>query len=529
MKPLLPSLARTTDPHAAYAKRYIIAITVTLATVLLTLDLTIVSVAVPSMMGNLGATLDEIAWVTTGYALANVIVMPISGWLGDWFGRRNYFAMSILVFTLSSLMCGWSSSLEELVFWRIVQGLAGGGLVSTAQVTLIEVFPSLELGKGMAIWGIGLMLGPTIGPPLGGWLTETLSWPWIFYVNLPVGALTLLLALLYVPDSRFARKPDKVDFFGLMLLIVAVGTLQALLERGDRQDWLASREIFAYCIVCPVAMALLVWHELRCPHPVIEVRVFANRQFAASMLLMGAVGFANNTYIFGFPVMMQSLHGYSAAQAGWAIMPLMITSVFSFVFLGKLISRPGVDLRLLVLTCIAFSVIAFWLHSYASSAAAANDFLLPQVLLGLGLPMGLMALTSLGTATLRNDQVAGANALINFSRNMGASLGVALFATLIPHFFQTSRAALILHINSFSNATTDRVALLRDFLTNHGTPLATAQRKAMMLLNMEVGREAEVIAFNQAMGTIALIILLTFLAIPLLETGHWHSKSEPAH
>ena len=201
MRPLLPALSRVESPEEIYRTRYIIAITVTLAVVLELVDTSIVIVAIPHMMGSLGATLDEIAWVSTGYVVANVIVMPISSWLANWFGRRNYFAMSIMLFTASSFMCGNATTLGELVFWRIVQGLGGGGLITTAQAVLYESFPPKEAGTSMAIFGLGVMTGPMLGPTLGGYITDVASWPWIFYINIPLGVLALLLALMYVPDS----------------------------------------------------------------------------------------------------------------------------------------------------------------------------------------------------------------------------------------------------------------------------------------------------------------------------------------
>lgn len=529
MKPLLPALARATSPDAAYAHRYLMAITVTLATVLLTLDVTIVSVAAPAMMGNLGATLDEVAWVTTGFVLASVIVLPISSWLGDWFGRRNYFALSVLLFTVASLMCGFSSSLESLVFWRVVQGLAGGGLVSTAQVALIETFPPKEVGIGMAIWGIGLMIGPAIGPPLGGWLTETLSWPWIFYVNVPIGAVALVLALMYVPDSRFARKPEKVDFWGLLLLAAGIGCLQALLERGERLDWLASREIIAYCVICPLALGLLVWHELRCAHPVVNIRVFANRQFTVSMLLMATVGLAGTTYIFAFPVLLQTLHNYSAAQAGMAILPFMLGSIGGFVITGKLISIPGLDLRWIVALGAILAGLGYWQHSYLTGDSGGADFILAQLTIGIGQPMGMLSMTALSTATLRQEQVAGGNGLINFARQLGGSLGIALFATLVTHFNSVSRGELIRHINVFSDAAKEHLAMFQSLVISHGAPLTTASRKALLLLEMEVGHQARIIAFNQTMAIFAFGIAAIALAAPLLTTGRATGPKSPSH
>src|SRR5512144_2909654 len=246
-------------PADRYRYRYIIAITVSLASVLELLDTSIVNVAIPHMMGSLGATLDEIAWVSTGYIVANVIVLPITGWLSAYFGRQRYFATSIAVFTIASFLCGNSHTLAELVLWRIVQGLGGGALLSTSQAILYEEFPREEYGTAMAIFGLGVMVGPTLGPTLGGWITDTWSWPWIFYINVPFGALALVLSLAYIRDSRYARRVEAVDWTGLALLAVGIGTLQTMLERGERLDWFASREIVLYACVSSASLASFVW------------------------------------------------------------------------------------------------------------------------------------------------------------------------------------------------------------------------------------------------------------------------------
>lgn len=237
MKPIVPSLRRAQTPNEIYRARFLIAITVTLASVLELVDTRIVNVAVPHMMGSLGATLDEITWIATGYVVANVIVLPISSWLANWFGRRNYFTLSIMLFVFASFMCGKADTLGGLVFWRIVQRLCGGGLMSTAQATLFETFPPEEAGTGMAIFGLGIVTGPILGPALGDYITDAASWPWIFYINIPLGAIALLLALMCVPEQKFGSRAEQVDFAGLLLLTISIGCLQTMLERGGKLDW----------------------------------------------------------------------------------------------------------------------------------------------------------------------------------------------------------------------------------------------------------------------------------------------------
>src|SRR2546428_14112434 len=232
--------ARPLVPADLYAHRYLIAITVTLASIMELIDTSIVNVAIPHMMGNLGATLDQIAWVSTGYIVANVIVLPITGWLSAYFGRRRYFAGSIALFTVASFLCGNSHTLVELVVWRIIQGLGGGALLTTSQAVLYEVFPVEEYPAAMAIYGVGIMVGPTLGPTLGGYITDTLSWPWIFYINIPFGAMAFIMSLTFIGDSRFARKVESIDWVGLLLLVMGVGTLQTMLEPWQRHDWFAS-------------------------------------------------------------------------------------------------------------------------------------------------------------------------------------------------------------------------------------------------------------------------------------------------
>src|SRR3989454_5702556 len=304
-----------------YRFKYLIAITVSLASVLELLDTSIVNVAIPHMMGNLGATLDQIAWVSTGYIVANVILLPITGWLSAYFGRRRYLAGSIALFTVASFFCGNSHTLAELVFWRILQGLGGGALLSTSQAILYEVFPAKEYGTAMAIFGMGVMVGPTLGPTLGGYITDTLSWPWIFYINIPFGAVAFVMSLTFIGDSRFAQRVRRIDWVGLLLLIVGVGTLQTMLERGERNDWFASREIVIYGVVCALSLGTFVWHELTTEQPVVNLRIFRNTTFFAGIVFALSLGSCLYATVFVFPVYLQILLGFTANQTGLVILP----------------------------------------------------------------------------------------------------------------------------------------------------------------------------------------------------------------
>src|SRR5262249_47836876 len=329
--------ARPLDP--SYAHRWIIAVTVTMASVLEILDTSIVNVAIPHMMGTLGATLDQITWVSTGYIVANVIVLPVTGWMSSYFGRRRYFAGSIALFTLSSILCGNSHTLTELVIFRILQGLGGGALLATAQATLFEGFPRGEYGQAMALFGLGAMVGRTLGPTFGGWLTDTFSWPWIFYINVPFGALAFILSLAYVRDSRYARRVDTVDWTGLGLLAIGIGMLQTMLERGERLDWFASREIVTYATISATALVLFIYHELTTAHPGIDPRILKNRQFALGCVGGGILGVCLYATVFVLPVYLQASLGFTANQTGLVILPGALATAATMAAMSRSLGR----------------------------------------------------------------------------------------------------------------------------------------------------------------------------------------------
>jgi DHA2 family multidrug resistance protein len=315
---LAPSALVTEDK---YKYKYLIAIAVTLAAVLELIDTSIVNVAIPHMMGNLGATLDEISWVSTGYIIANVIVIPMSGWLSAYFGRKRYLTGSIVLFIVSSFFCGAATSLGGLVFWRVVQGIGGGALLSTAQATLFEAFPPKEVGIGQAMFGVGVMVGPTLGPTLGGYIVDNYNWPWIFYINVPLGIIAAIMVATYVHDAEHQERADTVDVLGFVLLAVCVGSLQFMLEKGERYDWFESRLVTWLGITSAVSFVLLIWRELTVKEPIINFRVLKSRQLAAGVSIAAVLGLALFGSIFILPIFLQNLHGLTANQTGMVILP----------------------------------------------------------------------------------------------------------------------------------------------------------------------------------------------------------------
>ena len=513
MKPIAPSLRRVQTPDEIYRARLLIAMTVTLACVLELVDTSIVNVAVPHMMGTLGATLDEITWVSTGYVVANVIVLPISSWLANWFGRRNYFALSIMLFVFASFMCGNADTLGALVFWRIVQGLGGGGLISTAQATLFETFPPKEAGTGMAIFGLGIMTGPMLGPTLGGYITDAASWPWIFYINIPLGAIALLLALMYVPEQKFGSRAEQVDFAGLVLLTISIGCLQTMLERGGKLDWWASREIIAYAMASSSAMALFVWNELRHPHPIVDLRILKNGQFAVSLVFGFVVGAALFSVVFVFPVYAQTLIGFTAWDTGMAVLPGAVASGVTMAIVGKMIPKLKIDLRLLVVIGACVFAYSMWSHSLFTTQSGYDDFFWPMVLRGVGLGMVFIPLNNLALGDLPPQQIAPASGLYALLRQLGGSVGIASSATLYAQFQESNRGEMLHHISQFSDAATHRLAQLEQLMRSHGSSDAVAHQKALLLLDGMLRKQAAMLAFEHLFLAFGVMMLA---ALPLL-------------
>ncbi|WP_374357563.1 DHA2 family efflux MFS transporter permease subunit [Chitinimonas sp.] len=518
MKPFLPGLLRSNNPDAIYRNRFIIAATVTLACVLELLDTSIVNVAVPHMMGTLGATLDEITWVSIGYVVANVIVLPISGFLANQFGRRNYLAMSILLFTVASWACGNASSLGELVFWRIVQGLGGGGLIATAQATLYEVFPVKEMATAMAIFGMGIMFGPSLGPTVGGWITDTWSWPWIFYINLPLGAAALLLVLSYVPDSAHRKIAEAVDYLGLILLAVGVGTLQLMLERGEKLDWFQSGEIMAYAIASFLSLFAFVIRQLEYAHPIVNLRIMRDVQFSMGLIFTFFLGAALFSTVFLFPVYAQTLIGFDAFQTGMIILPSALAAAFTMPVAAKLLAR-GVRAHFIIMVGAAIFMYAMWGHHLFTTQSSQQDFFWPLLLRGVGLGLVFMPLNNLTLAAIAPQEIPNATGLYNLVRQLGGSVGIAISATLLIKLENIKRAGLVAHLAEDNSAVAERIGLFSRLFTQHGSHGAAATHKAYALLDQQVNGQAMMLAFSDlfllfGLAICALLPLLLWMRKP---------------
>ncbi len=500
--------AAADDP---YKNRYLIAIAVTLAAVLELVDTSIVNVAIPHMMGTLGATLDEIAWVSTSYIIANVIVIPMSSWLSAYFGRRRYLFGSIVLFVVASFFCGAASSLLGLVVWRVIQGLGGGALLSTAQTTIFESFPPEERGIGQSIFGMGVMVGPTLGPTLGGYIVDAYAWPWIFYINVPLGIAAAWMVWTYVRNAAHQVRATSIDVMGIVLLALAVGSLQWMLERGERFDWFESRFVLALAATSLSATVLLVWHELRTPEPIIDFRILKSRQLAPGVLFASFLGLALYGSVFVLPVFLQQLHGYTAWQTGKVILPGALASAFTMAAMGRLASR--LDARPLVVAGSVLFLLSMWSLSRITLDVGQDELFWPLILRGVGLGLIFVPLTNATVADLPVRSLGQGTGMFNLMRQLGGSLGIAIMATLLSRLSTVEKAVLTEHVGAYDPLTTERLAALTRGMMARGSDAAMAAQQALLTLDRQISAQASVLAFSR-LYLISGILLVA--ALPLL-------------
>jgi DHA2 family multidrug resistance protein len=491
--------------------RYVIAFAVVLAAMMQVIDSSIVNVALPDMMGNLGASLDEIAWVSTGYILASVIVIPLTGFLGELLGRKRYFVGSIIIFTAASFFCGAAHSLAMLIFWRIVQGLGGGALMTVSQAVLLESFPAEEAGTAMALFGLGVMVGPTIGPTLGGWLTDNYGWPWIFYINIPVGILAAIMIASYVNDPAHQRRPKGIDYAGIALLAISVGSLQYVLEHGERDDWFASRFILTLTVLGVVGGAALIWRELTTDHPAIDFRVLRHRQMSVGTVLGVVMGIGLYAMSFTLPVFLQGNLRMTAEQTGFVLLPGALATAVSMAVVGRLTRR--IDPRVLITAGALCFAYAAWSLSKITGESGGSDFFWPLILRGVGLGLMFVPLTTITLAELSPTELPQGTGLYNFFRQLGGSFGIAGISTLLTRYTAQNRATLVEHVSAYDPTTVARLeGLVRGFIAK-GADLVTAQREAVAVLDRQVMAQASVIAYGEIYVLSAIVILSL---IPLL-------------
>ncbi len=487
-------------------RKWIIVVTVVLSAIIELIDTTIVNVSLPQMMGNLGATLDEIAWVVTSYVFANVIVLPMSAWLSGVLGRRNYFVGSILLFTISSFFCGNAHGIWELVLFRFLQGAGGGGLMATAQSILVETFPPDELAMATGLFGLGVVVGPTIGPTLGGWITDNYSWPWIFYVNLPIGVLASIMSLMFIRDAHQQRRVAAIDWQGILLLIVGVGSLQVVLDRGERDDWFSAPYITVLTILAAIGIVAFVWWELRAEHPVVDLRVLKNRSVAVGTIFTFFHGFGLASSQFIFPVFIQHLLGFSPLQSGLLMFPSSLTAGILMPIIAAFVRRGFPPQPIIVAGFLTFFGFT-WGLSQSNMASGQWDFFWPLILRGFGMSLLFVPVTTLMLSGLTSRDTHQVTGLSNMTRQLGSSFGVALTATFVQHRIWAHRQDLLRYLTPFDFALRQRLRMIVQGLMGQGSSLPEAQRQAYAAIEGTLTQQTFLLTYMDAFRIIGVIML----------------------
>jgi DHA2 family multidrug resistance protein len=474
--------------------RAIVAVSTMMATFLVILDVTIANVALDHMRGSLSAGVDEITWVLTSFLVANAISLPITGWLTDLLGRKRLFIIATVAFTLTSAAAGAAPSLAVIVAARFLQGLAGGPLVPLSQATMIETFPASQRGMAMAVWGIGIMFAPIIGPTLGGWITDNWSWRWVFYINVPVGAAAVVLAWLFVPDSSTARPAvRRVDVPGLVLLVVGISALQFVLDRGQREDWLASPLIVWLGVVAAVALLALVVRELRVEEPVVDLRVLRHPTFAVATAAMFVISIAFYGIMVLSPLFTQILMGYTAMLAGLVLAPGGLSTLVTMPIAGALMNR--LDPRWIIATGCALNAYAMYLMATLTLEASYWHIMWPRFIQGLGIGFSFVPLSTVALSAVPIRELGHASGLFNFIRTIGGSIGIAMVATLLERGAQAHQARLATHVSLYDPDVWERYQSLTGLFAARGADLATAEQQAWARLYELVQREALALSF----------------------------------
>jgi DHA2 family multidrug resistance protein len=511
--PPRPQLSVSTQP--VYAYKWLIALGVILAAVMELVDSSIVNVAFSQMSGNLGATIDEITWVAVGYILSAVIVLPMTGWLGARFGRKRYFLSSVALFTVASVLCGFATSLEGLVVWRVVQGLGGGALIATSQAILYESFPPHEKAMASALFGIGMMVGPALGPTLGGVIVERYTWPWIFLVNVPFGILAFgLVAVYFRADPPRAKDVGSVDIPGFALLAIGIGALQFVLERGEHYDWFESRLIVALTAVAVIAVTTMIWWELRTRTPVLDLRVLRHRSLTAATISATAVGMALYGSVFALPLYMQSLLHYTAETAGWTLFPSAVASALSMLSAARLMKV--VSARWLVAVGTVILATSMFMNHDLTTQSGRLDIYLPVILRGLGFGLIFVPITTTAFVGLEPREMPHAAAFFNLFRQLGGSIGIALVATKLVTATATHRAALVEHITADSPVTRAELATMTAQLRRTSPDDFTAARRALAALDRRVDAQAQMLAYRDAFSFLGIVVLGSLPLVLLL-------------
>ena len=455
------------DGQIRQHNKWLVTITVMTGAMMGALDMSIVNVALPHIRGTLGASVEEIAWVATGYMLSNVITMPMIALISSRFGRKNFYLFAVALFTCASMACGLSRDLPSMIAFRAIQGIGGGALIPIAQAILRETFPPREQAKAMSIYGLGIILAPAFAPTLGGWLTDNYSWPWIFFINVPVGVLNILLIMRFVEDPPFlVRVKGKIDFSGVILMAVGLGALQIMLEQGDQKDWFSSHFIAYLAAFAFFGLLFFVIRELTTEEPAVNLRILKDINFSSGTFLSGILGMGLFSSLFILPLYLQNLLGYPALNSGIAVMPRSLAMAVGMPVAGRFYNRVGP--KALIAFGLFINAIAFFEFARLSLDAGYWDIFMPQMLQGLGSSLIFVSLSTAVLATTPKPLLTAASGVYNMIRQVFGSVGIALAATFLTRGETVYHAVLTEHVTASRDVASGSLQHLSSFLASRG-------------------------------------------------------------
>jgi DHA2 family multidrug resistance protein len=476
------------------------------------IDTSIVNVALSHMSGNLGATVEDTSWVITSYAIANVIIIPMTSFLSAKLGRRNYYIGSVIAFTFFSFMCGQATSIWMLVAFRFLQGIGGGALLSVSQAIVFELFPKEKQNIASALFGIGVFIGPTIGPTLGGYITEYYSWPWIFYINVPIGLTVAFLCAALLGEPKLKQQAGKIDWTGILLLAVGVSSLQTVLERGETKDWFEARYIIWLTVTAVIGLFLFIWWELKTKEPVVNLRVLKSKNLSIAAILTFVAGIGIFSSVFLTPVFAQRLLNFTPTQTGLLLLPGACLAIGGLMISARLLQK-GISPLVMIVTGMCLFVLFSWQMSKLNMEAGSSDISIPLIWRGVGLAIVTVPLTTLAVSSLEPKDIPQGAALNNMMRQLGGSFGIALMNTYLANRNANHRVDLISNITTANPLMNDRIYNYTNYFMSKGAIASEAHQKAVGLLGSIVTQQSNLLSFSDAFLLLGIIFLI---ALPLL-------------
>lgn len=527
----MPESSEESDLVEYGFRRVIITITAIMCALLEIVDTTIVNVALNDMRGSLGATLTDIAWVITAYAIANVIIIPMTSWLAKQFGRRNYFAASIIIFTTASFLCGNAETITELIIFRFIQGMGGGALLVTAQTIITESYPIAKRGMAQAIYGMGIIVGPTLGPPLGGYLVDNFSWPYIFYINIPIGIIATILTIMFVKSPKFGDKlkVNQVDWWGILFLAACIGSLQFVLEHGQQDDWFQNSTIVVLSLISLFGLIFFLWRELVYEHPIVNLRVLKDSNLLMGTIMTFVLGFGLYGSTFIIPIYTQSILGWTATDAGLLLIPSSITTGLMMPVIGKLLERGVSQKYLIAVGLVSFFLYSFWMYNLITPDTGGELMFWPLVLRGFGLGLLFVPITTLALSTLQGKHIGEGAAFTGMMRQLGGSFGIAIITTMIARRTQQHRVDLIPNLNLADLQVQERIQNLQHFFISKGYSLNESLAKAYQVLEGMIMKQSTVLSYMDIFLYLGLLFLFCVPVVLLIKKGAGKVKPSTTH